>query len=180
VSFGFKNKILRVNLETQKIQQEKKVESFYRKYFGGRGLISYFLLRELEPNIDPLSPKNKLIFSCGPITGAPVSGAGRHSVGAKSPLTGGYGESEAGGFWGTELKKAGYDAIIIEGRSEKPVYLWICDDNVEIRNASSLWGKQILQTQEIIQKETKSQSTRIASIGPGGEKLVRFASIIQA
>ncbi len=178
MSFGFKNKILRINLENQKIQQEKKGENFYRKYFGGRGLISYFLLRELEPNIDPLSPKNKLIFSCGPITGAPVSGAGRHSVGAKSPLTGGYGESEAGGFWGTELKRAGYDAIIIEGRSEKPVYLWICDDKVEIRNASPLWGKQILQTQEIIQKETKSQSTRIASIGPGGEKLVRFASII--
>ncbi|HUU89403.1 MAG TPA: aldehyde ferredoxin oxidoreductase N-terminal domain-containing protein, partial [Candidatus Glassbacteria bacterium] len=178
MSFGFNNKILRINLENQKIQQEKKDERFYRKYFGGRGLISYFLLRELEPNINPLSPKNKLIFSSGPITGAPVSGAGRHSVGAKSPLTGGYGESEAGGFWGTELKKAGYDAIIIEGRSEKPVYLWICDDTVEIRNASALWGKQILQTQEIIQKETKSQSTRIASIGPGGEKLVRFASII--
>ena len=76
MSFGFKNKILRINLENQKIQQEKNDESFYRKYFGGRGLISYFLLRELEPNIDPLSPKNKLIFSCGPITGAPVSGAG--------------------------------------------------------------------------------------------------------
>ena len=92
MSFGFKKKILRVNLENQKISQEENTESFYRKYFGGRGLISYFLLRELEPNIDPLSSKNKLIFACGPITGAPVSGAGRHSVGAKSPLTGGYGE----------------------------------------------------------------------------------------
>ncbi len=178
MSFGFKKKILRVNLENQKIIREENTESFYRKYFGGRGLISYFLLRELEPNIDPLSSKNKLIFACGPVTGASVSGAGRHSVGAKSPLTGGYGESEAGGFWGTELKKAGFDAIIIEGRSEKPVYLWICDDTVEIRNASSLWGKQILQTQEIIRDETKSQSIRIASIGPGGEKLVRYASII--
>ena len=178
MSFGFQKKILRVNLENQKISIEENTDGFYRKYFGGRGLISYFLLRELEPKIDPLSSKNKLIFACGPVTGASVSGAGRHSVGAKSPLTGGYGESEAGGFWGTELKKAGFDAIIIEGRSEKPVYLWICDDTVEIRNASSLWGKQILQTQEIIRDQTKSQSIRVASIGPGGEKMVRFASII--
>jgi aldehyde:ferredoxin oxidoreductase len=178
VCSGFNNQILRVNLGNQKIQKEENDEVFYRKYFGGRGLISYFLLRELEPHIDPLSEKNKLIFACGPITGAPISGAGRHSVGSKSPLTGGYGEAEAGGYWGTELKKAGYDAIIIEGRSKKPVYLWINDDEVEIRNASSFWGKQILQTNQFIKNQTKSQLTKIASIGPGGEKLVRFASII--
>ena len=164
---GFNNQILRVNLGNQKIQKEENDEVFYRKYFGGRGLISYFLLRELEPHIDPFSEKNKLIFACGPITGAPISGAGRHSVGSKSPLTGGYGEAEAGGYWGTELKKAGYDAIIIEGRSKKPVYLWINDDEVEIRNASSLWGKQILQANRTIKEETKSQLTKIASIGPG-------------
>jgi aldehyde:ferredoxin oxidoreductase len=178
VSSGFQKRILRVNLENQKIRKEENDEVFYRKYFGGRGLISYYLLQELEPHIDPLSEKNKLIFACGPVTGAPISGAGRHSVGSKSPLTGGYGEAEAGGFWGTELKKSGYDAIIIEGRSKKPVYLWIKDDEVQIRNASSIWGKQILQTNQFIKNETNSELTKIAAIGPGGEKLVRFASII--
>ena len=175
---GFHKNILRVDLTNQKIKNEQNDELFYRKYFGGRGLISYFLLRELEPNIDPFSEKNKLIFAGGPITGSPISGAGRHSVGSKSPLTGGYGEAEAGGYWGTELKKAGYDAVIIEGKSETPVYLWINDHRVEIRNASSIWGKQILESNKFIKADTKSHQTKIASIGPGGEKLVRFASII--
>jgi len=178
VTLGFNTEILRVNLSNQKIQKEERDEVFFRKYFGGRGLISYILLQELEPHIDPLSEKNKLVFACGPITGAPISGAGRHSVGSKSPLTGGYGEAEAGGYWGTELKKAGYNALIIEGRSKKPVYLWINDNEIEIRSASSLWGKQILKTNQLIKDETKSQSNKIASIGPGGEKLVRYASII--
>jgi aldehyde:ferredoxin oxidoreductase len=178
LSFGHSKQILRVNLGNQEIKREENSDSFYRKYFGGRGLISYYLLRELEPCIDPFSEKNKLIFACGPVTGAPISGAGRHSVGSKSPLTGGYGEAEAGGFWGTELKRAGYDAIIIEGRSKKPVYLWINDEEVEIRSASSIWGKQVLQTNNLIKDETNSEQARIASIGPGGEKLVRFASII--
>lgn len=178
MSSSFNCRILRVNLENEKILKEKYDEIFYRRYFGGRGLISYFLLKELTPHIDPYSEKNKLIFACGPITGAPISGAGRHSVGAKSPLTGGYGEAEAGGYWGAELKRAGYDAIIIEGKSENPVYLWIENEKVEIRSATSIWGKQVLQTNKIIKNETKSQSTKIASIGPGGENLVRFASII--
>ena len=178
MSSGFNKQVLRVNLGNQRIQKEENDEVFYRKYFGGRGLIGYYLLRELAPHIDPFSEENKLIFACGPVTGAPISGAGRHSVGSKSPLTGGYGEAEAGGFWGTELKKAGYDAIIIEGRSKEPVYLWINDDEVEIRSASAIWGKQIFQTNKIIKDETNAKLAKIASIGPGGEKLVRFASII--
>ena len=178
MSFGCNRRILRVDLSTRTISVEEPEEVFYRRYFGGRGLIAYFLLRELNKGIDPLSAENKLIFACGPITGAPISGGGRHSVGAKSPLTGGYGEAEAGGFWGAELKKAGYDAIIVEGAAEEPSYLWIEDDQVEIRNANNFWGKQVFETQEEIRKELGRSAVRIAAIGPGGEKLVRFASII--
>ena len=178
MSFGCKKRILRVDLTHRKISSETADEVFYRRYFGGRGLISYFLLRELNQGIDALSPENKLIFACGPVSGAPISGAGRHSVGAKSPLTNGYGEAEAGGFWGTELKKAGYDAIIFEGKSEEPVYVWIQNDAVEVCNAKHLWGKQTLEASGVLKKELGSPSARIAMIGPGGENLVRFASIM--
>ena len=178
MSFGCNKQILRVDLTNKRICSETPDEIFYRRYFGGRGLISYFLLRELKEGTDALSPKNKLIFACGPITGAPVSGAGRHSVGAKSPLTDGYGEAEAGGFWGTELKKAGYDAIIIEGRSKEPVYIWINNDDVQVCNATHFWGTQTLEASKAIKNELDSPSARIAIIGPGGENLARFASII--
>jgi aldehyde:ferredoxin oxidoreductase len=178
LSFGFTERLLRVDLTHAKISVETPDDAFYRRYCGGRGLISYLLLRELEQGSDALSAENKLIFACGPVTGAPVSGAGRHSVGAKSPLTGGYGEAEAGGFWGAELKSAGYDAIIFEGKSKDPVYLWINNDAVEIRSATHLWGKQTLQANESIKNEVDSASVRIAAIGPGGENLVRYASII--
>jgi aldehyde:ferredoxin oxidoreductase len=178
LSFGYTKRILRVDLTHNKFSVETPDDFFYRRYCGGRGVISYFLLRELKPRIDALSPENKLIFACGPVTGAPVSGAGRHSVGAKSPLTGGYGEAEAGGFWGAELKNAGYDAVIFEGKSEEPVYVWINNDEVDVKNASHLWGKQTLEAHEAIKKELNSPSSRIAVIGPGGENLVRYAAII--
>ena len=178
MSFGYTKRILRVDLTHNTISKDTPDDVFYRRYFGGRGLISYFLLHELKQGIDPLSPENKLIFACGPVTGAPVSGAGRHSVGAKSPLTGGYGEAEAGGFWGTELKKAGYDAIIFEGKSKEPAYVWINNDAVEVRNANNLWGKQTLEASAVIKNEVDSPSARIALIGPGGENLVLYASII--
>ena len=175
---GFSGKILRVNLNTEKISSETIEDTFYRRHFGGRGLISYILLNELEPRIDPLGPENKLIFACGPVTGAPFSGSGRNSVGAKSPLTGAYGEAEAGGFWGAELKRAGYDAIIVEGKASSPVYLWIHDQNVELRDASRMWGLEISKSQETIRNELEDKSVKVAQIGPGGEKLVRYACVI--
>ena len=178
MSFGFHRKVLRVNLSKEAVNVEEPDEVFYRRYFGGRGLIGYYLLRELRKGIDPLSAENKLIFACGPVTGAPISGAGRHAVGAKSPLTGGYGEAEAGGFWGAELKKAGYDALIVEGAAEEPSYIWIEDDQVEIRSALGFWGNQVLETQKAVKKELGKSTVRIAAIGPGGEKLVRFACVI--
>jgi len=174
----FTGKILRVNLSKKKVSSENLEETFYRRYFGGRGLISYYLLKELKPRIDPLGPENKLIFACGPVTGAPVSGSGRNSVGAKSPLTGAYGEAEAGGFWGAELKQAGFDAIIVEGKASEPVYLWIHDQKVELRDASRLWGLEIKKSQETIRNDLGDNRVKVAQIGPGGEKLVRYASVV--
>jgi aldehyde:ferredoxin oxidoreductase len=178
MSNGFTGKILRVNLNKETTSSETLEEVFYRRHFGGRGLISYILLKELEPKIDPLGPENKLMFACGPVTGAPISGAGRNSVGAKSPLTGAYGEAEAGGFWGAELKQAGFDAIIVEGKASSPVYLWIEDQKVEVRDASRLWGLEIKKAQETIRSELDDSRVRVAQIGPGGERLVRYASVV--
>ena len=174
----FTGKILRVNLDKETTSTETMEETFYRRHFGGRGLISYILVNELEPKIDPLGPKNKLVFACGPVTGAPVSGSGRNSVGAKSPLTGAYGEAEAGGFWAAELKQAGFDAIIVEGKASSPVYLWIDDQKVELRDASRLWGLEIRKSQERIQTELDNKKVKLAQIGPGGERLVRYACVI--
>jgi aldehyde:ferredoxin oxidoreductase len=174
----FTAEILRVNLNTEKISFETLEETFYRRYFGGRGLISYILLKEVETGIDPLGPKNKLIFACGPVTGAPISGSGRNSVGAKSPLTGAYGEAEAGGYWGSELKRAGFDAIILEGKASSPTYLWIKDKKVEIRDASHLWGLEIRKSQEKIRKDLEDNKVRVSQIGPGGEKQVRYGCVI--
>src|SRR6185503_10309227 len=113
----------------------------------------------------------------GVITGAPVPGAGRHSVGAKSPLTGGFGESESGGYWGAELKRAGWDAIVFHGVSPTPVYLWINEGQVEFRDASHLWGKITGEVEELILAELGDKLIRIAQIGPAGENLVRYACI---
>ncbi|MBT8172177.1 aldehyde ferredoxin oxidoreductase family protein [Candidatus Bathyarchaeota archaeon] len=175
---GFTSKILRVNLSKEKISFEPLEENFYRRYFGGRGLISYYLLNELKPKINPLGPENKLIFACGPVTGAPFSGSGRNSVGAKSPLTNAYGEAEAGGYWGAELKQTGIDAIIVEGKASNPVFLLIENQKVEIVDASNLWGLEIGESQEKILNLLDDKTIKLTQIGPGGEKLVRFACVI--
>jgi aldehyde:ferredoxin oxidoreductase len=140
MSGGFSNKILRVDLGSQEISVEQPGELFFRTYFGGWGLIAHYLLKEVGPGTDPLGPENRLIFAPGVVTGAPIAGSGRHAVGALSPLTGGFGEGDAGGYWGVELRQAGWDAIIVTGQAEKPVVLWIKDDQVEIRDAAHLWG----------------------------------------
>jgi len=177
MAFGYHGKILRVNLSTGGIAVETPDENFYRTYYGGRGLVAYYLLKELGRNVDPLGPENILIFAAGPVTGAPFAGSGRNSVGAKSPLTGAYGDGEGGGFFGAELKRAGWDAIIVQGRAEKPVYLWINDDNVEIRDASHIWGKETADAQDIIRQELGDNTIRTAQCGIAGENLVRFAAV---
>jgi len=175
---GYTGNILRVDLTKENISIENPDEVFCRRYIGGEGFVAYYLLKELKVGIDPLSPENKLIFATGPLTGFAIPGTGRNSVGAKSPLTGGFGEAEVGGHWGAELKHAGFDAIIVEGKAKKPVYLWINDGVAEIKNASHLWGKITGEAQEIIQKELGDKLIRVAQIGPGGERLVRYACVI--
>ncbi|MFH0769549.1 MAG: aldehyde ferredoxin oxidoreductase family protein [Chloroflexota bacterium] len=175
---GYNGKILRVNLSKNSTSVETTDELFCRKYLGGAGFISYFLLKELRQGIDPLSPENKLIFALGPVTGVPLPGSGRHCVGAKSPLTGGYGKAESGGYWGAELKHAGYDTIIVEGKAKKPVYLWIHDGEVYIKDASHLWGKTTKETEQAIRTEQEDNLIRVAAIGPAGENLVRFACVM--
>jgi len=178
MAYGYNDKILRVDLSSGKISVDEPDEVFYRRYTGGRGVALYYLLKELEPGVDPLGPDNMIIFAASVLTGAPIQGTSRFSVACKSPLTGTYGEAEAGGYWGPELKFAGYDAVIVKGRAEKPVYLWIRDGEAEIRNASKIWGKPTKEAQEGIREELKDNRIRIAQIGPAGEKLVRYACII--
>jgi len=178
MSYGYNGKILRVDLSRGSTSVEEPEENFYRRYLGGAALIGYYLLKEQKPGVDPFSPENKLVFAAGIVTGAPLGGSGRNAVGAKSPLTNGFSTSEAGGYWGAELKHAGYDAIVIEGKAKKPVYLWIQDGKAEIKDATHLWGKPTAETQELMRQELGDSGVRTALIGPGGETLVRFACIV--
>jgi aldehyde:ferredoxin oxidoreductase len=175
---GYNGKILRVDLTAGRFSVEEPSEDYYKHYLGGRGFIIHALLREVPGGIDPLGLENKLIFALGPITGHPLVGSGRNSIGAKSPLTGAFGEAEVGGFWGAELKRSGYDAIIVEGASTRPVYLWIDSGNVEIRDAKKLWGLEVGHTEREIRGELGDKRIRTAVIGPAGEKLVRYACIM--
>jgi aldehyde:ferredoxin oxidoreductase len=176
--YGYIGKILRVNLSEESLTIEDPPENFYRQYFGGEGFVAYFLLNELQRGVEPLSPENKLIFAAGPLTGVPVGGCGRHSVGAKSPLTGAFGEAEAGGYWGAELKMAGFDAIIVEGKAERPVYLFIRDGQAQIKDARHLWGLKTLECQNAIREELGDPRIKVAQIGPAGENQVRFACVV--
>ena len=176
---GYQGKILRVDLTHGKVWCEEPDANFHRKYLGGWGLVAYYLLKELEPGVDPLGPHNKLIFAPGLYTGTQLSGSGRSAVGAKSPLTGGFGEGDVGGFFAVELVRAGYDALIVDGRAEKPVYLWIKDDQVEIRDAEKVWGKDTVETEELVKAEIGDKNARFAAIGRAGENMVVNACVMQ-
>ncbi|MHA1202495.1 MAG: aldehyde ferredoxin oxidoreductase N-terminal domain-containing protein [Candidatus Heimdallarchaeaceae archaeon] len=139
------NNLLRINLTEGTVTKEKIPDSVVFQYMGGTGYITYYLYKEVIPKIDPLSPENKIIIAPGPIQGTRIPVSGRYSIGTKSPLTGLYLDSNAGGFLGPEIKFAGYDLIIIEGKSSKPVYISIKDQNVEINDATDLWGRFLLE-----------------------------------
>ncbi len=175
---GYTGKILHVDLTRGTFNIEEPPESFYRRYLGGNGFIGYYTLKHVPAGADPLGPDNVLIFATGVLTGVAVAGAGRSAVGAKSPLSGGYGEADVGGFFGAELKHAGFDAIVIYGKSPTPVYLWINHGQVEIRPAGHLWGMTTLECQKAVRAELGEKRARLAMIGPGGEKLVRYACVI--
>lgn len=175
--YGYNGKILHVNLSDSSWKVEEPSESWYRTYVGGSALAAFYLLKYLKPGVDPLSPDNVLVFAGSVVTGAPISGYSRYTVAAKSPLTGAFGRTEAGGYFGPELKFAGYDAIVIQGKSPKPVYLYIYDGQVEIRDATRLWGLDNWETLEEIRKESGEKMVRVASIGPAGERLIPFACV---
>ena len=178
MGYGSTGRLLRVDLTRGIVSVEEFDEAFYRLYPGGKALAGYLLLREIEPGADPLGPDNVLVLVNGLLTGAPISTATRFTASARSPLTGAYGESEAGGFWGPELKMAGYEGIIVTGRAEHPVYIAIKDDQVEIRDARHLWGQEPEQAQAIMREEMSDRLVRVLQIGAGGENTVHFAALI--
>jgi aldehyde:ferredoxin oxidoreductase len=175
---GYNGKILRVNLSDGTVTTEERDDVFYRRYFGGRGFIAHTLVTEMKPQADALGPDNVLVFATGVFTGAPIGGSGRHSVGAKGPLTGAYADAEVGGYWGAELKQAGFDAIIVTGASKKPVYLWVNDGEAEIRDAEAMWGQTTAVADELIKEDTGEKRARVIQAGPAGERLVRYACVI--
>ena len=177
MGYGATGRILRVDLTRMHCHTEQLDEDVYRLYPGGKALAGYFMLREFVPGTDALSPDSVLVVANGLLTGAPVSTASRFTVAARSPLTGAYGESEAGGYFGPELKAAGYEAIIVTGRAAAPVYLSIRDANVEIRDAGGLWGREPEEVQTAIRAELGDSYVRVLQIGPGGENLVRYAAL---
>jgi len=176
--FGYNGKILRVDLSNRTITEEAPSRALYRRYVGGGTFALYYLLNELRPGVDPLGPENVLIFAVSVVTGHPAAGFSRFTVAAKSPLTGAFGESEAGGWWGPELKSSGFDAIVIKGQADQPVYLSIQNGKAEIRDARHLWGKMTRETEKMIREELGDEKVRIALIGPGGEKGVKYACVL--
>jgi aldehyde:ferredoxin oxidoreductase len=175
---GVTAKILHVDLSTRTTRVEEIPEPVLRRHLGGGGLAAYLLLRDMPPGVDPLGPDNVLVFTTSIINGLSLSGTNRYTAAAKSPLTGGYGESEAGGWWAPELRAAGYDGIAVRGRAASPVYLWIKDGQVEFRDAGPYWGKLSGEVQEGLEQELGDKRIRVLQTGISGERGVRFAAIV--
>jgi aldehyde:ferredoxin oxidoreductase len=171
-------KILRVNLSKGTVTSEPTNMTWAKQYLGSRGLATKYIVEEVNPKVDPLSPDNKLIWATGPLTGTMASTGGRYTVVTKGPLTGAIACSNSGGYWGAELKMAGWDMVIFEGKSAKPVYLSIVDDKAELRDAAHLWGKSVWETEEMLKKAHQDPQTRVSSIGLAGENQVLFAAVV--
>ena len=174
---GYNGKILHVDLTNGKFRVEEPGVAFYRKYMGGSALAMYYLLKEVPANVNPLGPDNVLVLALSVLTGTAISGQSRVTAAAKSPLTGAIGDSQGGGFFPAELKFAGFDAIVIKGKAENPIYLWINEGNFELRDASHLWGKITGEAEISIKEELNDDKIEVLQIGPAGEKGVRFAGI---
>ena len=173
-----KLKLVRIDLKRGKIKKQTVDSATTKKFVGGRGVGVHILYNEIRPRIDPLGLENKLIFMTGPATGTVFPLSGRFHVITKSPLTGGIGDSNCGGDWGPELRFAGFDGIVFEGRSPRPVYLWVHDGKAELRDARRYWGKGVWDTEDGIREELGDPKVKLASIGPAGENLGMFAGII--
>lgn len=174
---GWTGKVARINLTTGAVSKENVSPEIYQKYVGGSGLAAYFLAQELDFRADPLSPENLLIFSVGPLAATRIPTSSRYEVTARSPLTGVFAESDCGGAWGSELKMAGWDALIFQGKAPGPVYVWIADGNIQIRSAEKFWGKDTYELEDPIREETAKEAV-VTAIGPAGENLVGIAAIM--
>jgi len=172
------NRILIVNLSTQTSRIEALKEEWRDDYLGSRGLASKYLIEMMDPKADAMSPENVLIFATGPLTGTMASTGGRYSVVTKGPLTNAIACSNSGGKFGAELKLAGYDLLILEGRAEKPVYLYIQNDDVQILPADDYWGRTVWHTEETIKESHSDPQIKVASIGVAGETGVRYACVV--
>ncbi len=175
---GWTGRLLRVDLTSGGSTVEAIPAEWMRDYLGGRGLADRYLWEEINPAVDPFAPGNKMIFAAGPLTGTPVPCGARYMVVTKGPLTGAITTSNSGGHWGPELKFAGYDLLILEGSAPRPSYLLIYDDHVELRDAAAYWGRGVFETEDGLRKELGIPALRVASIGPAGERRVRFACIM--
>jgi aldehyde:ferredoxin oxidoreductase len=175
--YGWHLKLLRVNLTTQKVTQEAIDPDIARKFIGGRGWAIHYLSNEVDPMVDPLAPENKMIFTTGPLTATPAPTGNRYMVVTKSPLTGALAHSNSGGEFPTWMKRTGFDMFIFEGKADEPVYLFVNEDQVELRSAKHLWGKDTHETTDLLISET-SPEARVACIGPAGERLALMAGIV--
>jgi aldehyde:ferredoxin oxidoreductase len=164
---GYNGKILHVNLSKRVWDVEEPGDAFYRKYGGGSALGLYHILREMPAHVDAYSPENMLAFSLSVLTGAPVSGQSRMMANAKSPLTDAIGDSQCGGYFPAEMKFAGYDAIIFRGRAPHPMYLYIRDGHVELRDARHVWGKTTFDVEQIFKQELEDKDIEVAQCGRG-------------
>lgn len=175
---GYAGKLLFVDLSSGSIQEEPLAEDMARNFIGGYGIGARVLYSRMKPGADPLGPDNMLGFTTGPLTATGAFFSGRWTIVCKSPVTGGWNDANSGGFFGPELKKAGYDAVFVSGAAKKPVYIWIDDGKVEIRDASALWGLDAKETQEALEKATGDPKVRAAVIGPAGEHLSLIAAVM--
>jgi aldehyde:ferredoxin oxidoreductase len=175
--FGYTGKILQVDLGNQKIEIEEPDEAFYRSYLGGRGIGYHYLMQQVPAGIDAFAPENILVLATGVMTGAPLPASCRFAAVGKSPLTGTAGESEAAGFFGPELKMAGFDAVVFQGRSEKPVYLWVTGGKAEIKDAVPISEMGTREVEDAIRAELGHKKIRVAQTGLAGMNRVRFANI---
>ena len=174
---GFTGKLLRVDLSKGTVKIEDTNMQWARDYIGGQGLATRYFVDEVNPKVDPLSPDNLLIMAPGPLTGTSAPTAARYMAVTKSPLTGTITRSNSGGFFGAKLKHSGFDMIIFKGKADHPVYLYVHDGKAEIRDATHLWGKDVFETDDELKRET-GVNVSVACIGPAGENLVKFASIM--
>ena len=180
MSYGYDGKILHVDLTSGKVEVEEPGEALYRKYMGGSAMGAYYLLKHTPAGADPLGPENTLNLMVGVVTGAPFSGQSRVTATAKSPVTGLVGDSQGGGFWPAELKSAGFDGIVVRGKAERPVYLWVHDGEAELRDAADLWGRFTADVEDAIREELGDGRVQVLQCGPAAEKGVRFGALISS